>query len=211
MPQDLQEIIEQAVVDVKKIIADSKRPEKYPFRDRYHHTLRVLNWAIRIQSVEGGDMDVITFAVLFHDTGWEEGTPHADASARIAEEYLSKKGVDKKLIEKVVKVTKNHNKRNMSDDELTIEDKIVMDSDLLDELGVMSIVWDAMAVMMTKQKPSYKKVLERTLEYFPDYLDQRDAVRTQTALKLFNQRLDTYESVVKDFAYELGLENFLDD
>lgn len=209
MPKELQPIIENAVVDVKQIIADSGRPLKYAFRDRYHHTLRVLNWARRIQSVEGGDMDVITFAVIFHDTGWEEGTPYTEVSAKIAKEYLQEKGVDKKIIDRVVDVTKNHNARTKSDDELSIEEKVIMDSDLLDELGVMSVVWDAMSVMELK-KPSYKKALERTQEYFKDYLNQRDAIRTQTGLKLFNQRLDVYETMIKEFAFELGLDTIID-
>jgi uncharacterized protein len=161
---DLQETIDQAMVEVKHYLAKQNRPS-YPFRDRFAHTMRVLTWAERIHEIEGGDLDVITLAVLFHDAGWEEPKPHAQVSAELAKTFLLDSGLEPSMVHCVVSAVRNHNLRYKSDNELPIEDYIVMDSDLLDEIGVITLVWDALATAI-EDVPSYENVLKRSQRYF---------------------------------------------
>jgi len=56
----------------KQRIEENHRPNRYAFRDRFEHTLRVLNWAERLVSAEGGDLEVVQYAALLHDIGWDD-------------------------------------------------------------------------------------------------------------------------------------------
>lgn len=69
-------------------INNSGRVERFPFRDRYSHTLRVIKWAERIHKYEGGDLEVIKIACIFHDVGWDKDINHSLISKKAAEKYL---------------------------------------------------------------------------------------------------------------------------
>ena len=142
---DYSEVIEF----VKKTSSENGRPNLYPFRNRYEHTMRVYRWAIRLQTKLGGDLDVIVLAALLHDVGWEDERPHNEVSAEIAVEYLDSIGVDPALITKVGEIILQHSDKD-TERELSIEAKIVMDADLLDEVGAIGIMWDCMATALAK-------------------------------------------------------------
>ena len=65
--------------------------ERYPFRRRFGHCLRCSAWARRIATEEGGDIEIVETAALFHDIGKSGSLPHNDhgaAGAIICAEYL---------------------------------------------------------------------------------------------------------------------------
>lgn len=187
---------------VRELISEQNRFSEV-FRDRYEHTIRVLTWAKRIQSIEGGDLNVITLAVLFHDTGWSEEVNHAQVSALLAEEFLLENKAEAQFVERVVSAVRTHNLREIPSSDLPIENQVVMDADLLDELGVTTLVWDAMSVA---QKPDlgYQKVLEKDIEFFSSAWKKRCEIKTKTGLKFYLERMDFWRMVLENLAYELG-------
>jgi len=148
---NLADITEQASAEARRLISDKNRKSQ-PFRNRFDHTMRVLKWAHRIHKIEGGDLEIITLAILFHDTGWSDTVDHALVGAELAEKYLSGKDVDPVLVDRITLAVRTHNKRQEPEESLPIENLIVMDADLLDEVGVTTLVWDAMATA-TEDKP----------------------------------------------------------
>ena len=84
---NLGSITEQAFREAE-ILINRQGCFSQPFRNRFDHTKRVLKWAKRIHEIEGGDIEIITLAVIFHDTGWSEKVDHAQIGAEQAEKYL---------------------------------------------------------------------------------------------------------------------------
>jgi len=199
----LANINEKARTEAQRLIASQTR-WSHPFRSRWEHTLRVLRWAERIQACEGGDWGVIWLAVLFHDCGWSETLDHALVGAELVEAFLRAEGVEPALVERVAWAVRTHNKRRDPAPDLPLENRIVMDADLLDELGITTLVWDAMATALEEQ-PGYRQALERDLAFFNHAKCKLEQLQTPTGVRLYQERLAFWEKCLSHLRYELGL------
>lgn len=195
-----QELIARAWDEVKRMFSDHQRPIQM-FRNRFQHTRRVLRWAQRLYQLIGdGDLDVITLAVLFHDVGWEEGTPHQELSSSIARRWLIEQGTGAALVEAVADAAGNHNQRHLPD--ASIEEQIVMDADLLDETGALGFAFDAMSVASSSD-PSYQQLLERSRLHCERVTQDVRRIRTKAGRQLLEARLSVYRSCLEELDHEL--------
>lgn len=173
----------------------------YPFRNRYYHTLRVIKWAERLQKVEGGDWEIIKLACFFHDTGWDETISHNIVSRNIAADYLKEIGYDPEKTKRVLEAVEYHCLRD-SMKELNLESYIVMDADILDEVGATSIIWDAMATACG-DNPSYIKAYQRIKKYTQDIKRKERYLKTDTGKKFYRGKIDFIDSFIKELEFEL--------
>ena len=185
---------------VQQEINNSDRIERYPFRDRYSHTLRVLKWAERIHKEEGGDLEIVKIACLFHDVGWDKDINHSYVSKEIAEKYLLGHGYNEEKLDLVLEAVENHNFRN-NENEVSLESYIVMDADMLDEVGAMSIIWDSMASMLTENK-SYYDVYER-IKYYFNRMNHPERLKTKTGKRYYKERLRVIAQFIDELEFEL--------
>ncbi|MFW6271321.1 MAG: HD domain-containing protein [Bacillota bacterium] len=175
----------------------------FPFRSRYNHTLRVMKWAERLQKLEGGDIEIIKLACLFHDVGWDEKIEHNILSRDIADKYLSDIKYDSLKKEKVLEAIEYHCLRDEKRP-LSIESLVVMDADILDEVGAVTIIWDAMASTYEDQ-PSYVKAYERIKKYFSGIKEKQSKLKTTTGKKLYIERVKIIDAFIRELEYELFL------
>lgn len=187
----------------KELIDSNSRVNSYPFRDRFNHTLRVLKWAERLQEIEGGDLEVIRIAAIFHDVGWSDSIPHGIVSRQIANEYLSRINYDLDRKEKILEAIENHSNR-ASVNGLCLESYILMDADILDEVGAISILWDAMASTY-EDKPSYKKAYERIKKFTAKIKERKHVLRTTTGKKFYEERIQVIDNFIKELEFELNI------
>jgi len=184
----------------QKEIANSSRKEFFPFRNRFTHTLRVMKWAEKIQMIEGGDLDVIKTACIFHDIGWDINVNHSIISRKIAEEYLVKNKYNPLKLPMVLEGIENHNLRN-EENIVNIESKIIMDADIIDEVGAISVIWDAMAA--AQEGKNYYDVYERIVSYSKRY--KLDLLKTKTGKRFFTERIEFKNRFIKELRDELFL------
>lgn len=114
------------------------------FRSKYQHSIRVLGWAKRL--VEGRkdvDTNALYTAVVFHDIGYSEGKElHAERGAKIFYEYGIKMKMDSSFIEMVKKlITLHSSKELLKEKNIPIELILLIEADLLDEEGVLRMIW----------------------------------------------------------------------
>ncbi len=205
MYEDIKKYVEKFFIDGDRFATDSH--PRFPFRDRYKHILRVYKWALRINEREKGDRDVVAISALFHDVGKsrKDKRPHALVSADICAAYLEERGYSKSKSKKIIHAVKVHSSKNNPDLKLSLEDKILMDADLLDEAGAISVIWDSMAVAF-EPEPTYEKVYERHKIYFEELADSIKYLKTRYGKKLYKERIDFVEQFMKNLAYELGFD-----
>lgn len=186
---------------VRQQIADNGRPPNYPFRDRFEHTMRVYRWAIKLQAKVGGDMEIIALAALLHDVGWEEGREHGEVGAEIAVEYLDSIGLEPEKIKRIGEIILIHDDKDTEKD-LSLECQVVMDADLLDEVGAVSVLWDSMATAC-EENANYKKAYYRIKEFYKGNRPKVRRCKTEVARLEFNRRMNMLESFLTQLEKEL--------
>lgn len=186
-------------VNIKIHSNSRKSPNK--FRDRFKHTLRVLKWAERIREIEGGDHEVVRIASIFHDVGWDDEIHHAIVSKNIASDYLSNIEISEVKKEKILEAIEHHSFRD-AENPLNLESYIIMDADILDEVGAISILWDAMAEG-SEEKSSYRSAYERISRYTKELVARKTELKTDTGRRLYEERLGLIEIYINELAFEL--------
>ncbi len=187
---------------VRKQTSENGRPPNYPFRSRFEHTMRVYRWAIKLQSKLGGDLDIIVLAALLHDIGWDEVRPHGEVGAEIAVDYLDSLGVDPEKIAKIGEIIMMHSDKD-TEAELSLECKIVMDADLLDEVGAIGILWDAMATAQ-EDEASYKRAYYRIKNFYRINKPKIKRCKTDAGRVEYNKRMQ----LIEEFIFQLEKELF---
>ena len=191
------------VIDfVKEQTAVNGRPPNYPFRSRFEHTMRVYRWAIKLQSKLGGDLDIIVLAALLHDVGWDDERPHGEVGAEIAVNYLDSLGVDPQKIAKIGEIIMIHEEKD-TDADLSLECRIVMDADLLDEVGAISVLWDSMATAI-EDEASYKRAYYRIKNFYKTNKPKIKRCKTEAGRLEYSKRMQLLE----DFIFQLEKELF---
>jgi HD superfamily phosphodiesterase len=129
-------IVRQKLInEMKKIFGKDEK--------RIEHVLATLNYAERIQSVEGGDPLVIKAVAILHDIGDYETALKDNSSTRecrenkgssITKEILQRHNIPQEIIEQICKIITLHHSAIKMD---TIESRILWDADRLADTLVL--------------------------------------------------------------------------
>ncbi len=150
---------------------DSRRPQE-SFRKRSEHSKRVLKYAIDIinslseEERKKVNEEAIYHAAIFHDVGYGVETfynSHPIEGSMIYLNYAKENNIDENFAKIVSNLILNHSKK----DEIKNADinlQILMESDMLDEEGAMSICWDLMTLGQLLPK-DYDAALEKIKKY----------------------------------------------
>jgi Predicted HD superfamily hydrolase len=202
--ENIVEYVRNYLDNTKKTITSKKKI--FPFRDRFLHTMRVLKWAERINEVEKGDWQVIQLAVMFHDVGKgiSDDIPHAKISAEICDKYLKNNCIDITNQREIVNIVAIHSSKEMPIESLSLEARILMDADLLDEIGVLCILRDSMENSINENS-SYYKVYEDLIMSLQEKREEAALLKTTEGRRLYEERLSYLESFIENLKYELGI------
>lgn len=162
------------------------------------HLDRVRKYALRIGEKEGGDVELLEIASLFHDIskitygGTVEN--HAEKSGIIAKEYLESIGM-KKGAEEVYDIIRTHSRREKPDPK-TLNQKILYDADGLELIGTVGLMRIGLHAAYCHE--TWKTMIDKMKER----LDMSESFYTKTAKKMARKRL----KLIKEFSEELEKE-----
>jgi uncharacterized protein len=192
--------------DMKIILSDFDN--KHPFRRRSEHCMRVFTWAKRlIQELNEHEIDgdAILIAALFHDVGYSisaKGTDHANNGAVIFDNYAIEQNYDCKKAEFISYLIRSHAKKElMANIETPLELIILMEADMLDETGALSIVFDCMAEGVQEQK-SYNKTYKHIQKYSVRILETNPMI-TETAKRIWRKKQELVKEFIQQLAYDI--------
>ncbi len=180
-------------------------PGRFPFRLRAEHCFRVYRWAQRIHEQEGGDRSVVEISALFHDIGKCKDSAtddHAIVGADICRQYLRSIGFDEAKTDIICSIVASHSHHATA---TTLEAKIESDADLLDEVGAITVLWDALDEG-TKSTQSYRSAYDRIFQAYLRLAESRSRhLHTPTARRFYEERLSFLRLYLDNLALELGL------
>ena len=188
-----QELIEKAWAIAHAFLKDGNH--------NINHVKRVLNNAITICKIEGGNIFAIKLASILHDIGRPietlTGEDHAKISARIAKNLLTLWNVEEEIQDIVYDAIYNHRFSNKQEPK-TIEGKILSDADKLDAIGAIGIArvfkHDCLRTIEEDLQHFYKKILK-----LPQYM------YTKTGHKLATTRIKLVKLFIKQLEEEINV------
>jgi uncharacterized protein len=171
---------------------DGGRMRWYPWHSaeyRFNHILNVVDLASKIAEREGGDVDVVRVAALFHDIAKLEADQevHAEEGARVAREYLTSHGdFPQSFVEQVCQVVADHSYQGSLED-VTLETRCLIEADILDKVGANGTV--LMLLRMGYEARTHmdaSEMVERVLERGHAATDR---IESDSAESIAHQRL----------------------
>jgi uncharacterized protein len=203
----------QIFSDVVKYLSDNDgeatKSVVAPFRKRSEHIRRVYIWASRLledMDDSAVDKEAVLISALFHDVGYAvsvKGQDHAEASAAIFNEYAVQHGYSRDRTEAISFLIRNHsNKALLLEKDTPLELILLMEADLLDETGALSIVWDCM-MEGAQSEQSFAKTHRHIVAYSGKILDNNPMV-TDKAKALWRDKQNLTREFMRQLAYDLA-------
>lgn len=167
----------------------------------YEHTLRVIKIAERIMKKEIADREVVVVSILLHDIGKTLcDNSHNLVSFRIAELLLNKYDYDANKKKKILNCILYHSAKDVKTLDLTSEQKVVMDADILDEIGILLI---ARICLRTPNKNSSIHDIIKSLEIKYNKIDKETTLlKTRYGNEIYCQK----KKKCREFIDQLKME-----
>lgn len=199
--QEMLDYVEQSLEEDSEYSQSGKCEIAY---SRFEHTKRVLAWVKRLydMSANKGNLryEDLMIATIFHDVGRtiavKSGEPHAQAGVPITMDYLLRHGFGQERAEYICELVRNHSdKERMHENNLDANLLMLMEADLLDDMGALGIVMDCMITEARNSEADFNDCLDHIMRY--TYRLQKDnPMVTPDARALW----DAKTKLVSDFA-----------
>ncbi|MHA1948553.1 MAG: HD domain-containing protein [Candidatus Thorarchaeota archaeon] len=199
----------KAAIAEWKEAADNQKVPLYNYRG--DHIQEVVELAKYLADGTGADMEVIIFASWLHDlakpgVGGISVEQHGIASAEMAEEILTKEGIDHAIIGRVSDVIRKHVGLTLKDPLEPLEAQIVWEADKILKLGMIG--------MFQQILNGVRLFPGRSLDQFADDLREFLSLAEKISLcvvtdrgkVIAQERLDTLQQISETLDAELNLK-----
>ena len=186
---------------------------------RYEHTKRVLGWAKRLYDMTpdktGLRYEDLMIAVVFHDVGRavsaQTGEDHAKAGMPIARNWLLSNGYDTARAEYIAYLVGAHSEKWRMHDPSTDRNLLMlMEADLLDDMGLLGIVMDAMIVRGRKADATFYDCYNH-FERYTHPMQHDCPVVTPEARALWDEKTKSTDRFMEQYRRDilLGGEHYI--
>ena len=176
------------------------------FRLRTEHTRRVFAWLghlIEENPPAAIRKEELFTACIFHDIGYTLGKEnHAKHSSVIFREYAKENGFGSEQTDYICHLIAAHSdKERLGESDTPYELVLLMEADMLDEEGALSILLDAMAEGK-RAKCSYKGVYER-LQKYPVKILEYNPMVTSAGKRFWQEKQELVQLFMKHLNRDL--------
>ena len=182
---------------------------------RFDHTKRVLGWARRLyEATERKDLirrEDVMIASVFHDVGRSiehiVGLPHALAGEPITREYLTGHGFSQERTDYICYLVTHHSDKQLMQQQDTDPGLIMlMEADMLDDMGALGIVMDCMITEVRNPRAEFADCLDH-MTRFTQRLQHKCPMVTPAGINLWNDKTTLTDNFVNALRrdIELGL------
>jgi len=176
------------------------------FAHGFDHTDRVRKWMLKIAKAERySKLDVAEAAALFHDVGRSQpDDDHGESGAQLAQAFLDRNNLfEKSEVQEIVNAVRFHNKDRRGEGKLL---DILRDADILDLLGAMGIIREAMSdyhLTMFDNKNVKGETWGMTAKDFDERIDSGRG-RGETISDQLNFQISCYDNLKSKYAIKMA-------
>lgn len=201
----LEPLIDYARECLRHTARSSKSGRNFIFRDRFTHSMRVKGWCERLMTKVPADPGAVLAAAVLHDIGYAvSADDHAVHGAKMAKDFLLKAEYPIDFISDVSDLVLHHSNKAMDCHGMSNELIVLQDADCLDELGALTVFWDAMAEGQLDEQ-NYMKTYERVSLSYERLRQRNRKLKSEYGQFLYRQRLETLSRFIQQIEYELFL------
>ncbi|MBO7339390.1 MAG: NUDIX domain-containing protein [Lachnospiraceae bacterium] len=164
---------------------------------RYDHTRRVLAWVLRLY--EGSKrkdeirFDELVIATIFHDVGRNptagKDIPHALAGVPITKKYLEERGYAPEKVAYVCDLVARHSdKHRMREEGLDPGLLMLMEADLIDDMGALGIVMDCMITESRNPDARFEDCLDHMTRYTLRQQEEENPMVSPEAIAFWDEK-----------------------
>jgi 8-oxo-dGTP pyrophosphatase MutT (NUDIX family) len=178
---------------------------------RYEHTKRVLGWAKRLYDLTldktGLRYEELMIATIFHDVGRtvsaQTGEDHAKAGAPIARDWLLSNGYDPARAGYIADLVGSHSEKwRMHDPAIDRNLLMLMEADLLDDMGLLGIVMDTLIVRAWKEAATFYDCYNH-YERYTHPMQHDCPVVTPEAKALWDEKTESTDRFMAQFRRDI--------
>lgn len=185
---------------------------------RCEHTKRVLGWAKRLYDATadktGLRYEDLMIAAIFHDVGRavsaRTGGNHAKAGVPITRDWLLSNGYDPGRAEYIAGLVGAHSdKHRMRDPDIDRNLLMLMEADLLDDMGLLGLVMDTMIVRARKTEATFYDCYNH-YERYTHPMQHDCPVVTPEAKALWDAKTESTDRFMEEYRKDIlfGGENY---
>lgn len=181
---------------------------------RFEHTMHVLGWAKRLYDMAEDKsrlkFDEAMISAIFHDVGRCTGIGnHAEQSVPITREYLLAHGYSKEKTEYICMLVGEHsNKWKMGDADIDRNLLLLMEADLLDDMGALGIVMDCMITQKRNSATQFYNCYEHICRYTYSQQENNNYMVTKEGRALWEKKTKLVNEFTHALAADLNYEDF---
>ena len=222
----MQELIEKAYAYVEKTLAENlnrhetviSKTKRHIRYDRFYHIKRVTAWANRIADelyqhdavadADAIDRDCLHLASILHDVGYNAyhiSKDHSEAGVVLVEQFLTAEGVEEEKKEKILNLIRLHSRKDlMFLEDTPLELVVLMEADLMDDMGASGLVMDAwINTRMHQEETSFDTIFEH-MQKFTQAQQKAAPMRTEPAKRFWREKQELVEEFMRQFARDLN-------
>ena len=186
---------------------------------RYEHTKRVLGWAKRLYDATsdktGLRYEDLMIATIFHDIGRavsrQTGVDHARAGVPLTRDWLLANGYDPERAEYIAGLVGAHSEKWRMRDPATDRNLVMlMEADLLDDMGLLGIVMDTLIVRARNAGAAFYDCYNHYERY--THPQQHDCpVVTPEARAFWDEKTESVDCFLEQYRKDimLGGDNYI--
>jgi HD superfamily phosphodiesterase len=214
MKPEIEDQIKELIVTTTSIAAINEWKEASDHQDvplynyRGDHVEQVVRLAKHLAEHTKSDMDVVILAAWFHYSakpglGGVSIQHHGVASAKVAEDWLLKNGVDPSIVKKVCDAIKKHVGLTLEKSLEPIEAQVLWEADKIHKLGLVGLLHYVLNGIRIEPGNSLKEFHSKLVEFLPLATKIAKSVVTERGKELVHERLKTLQDLVRILGSEL--------
>lgn len=187
---------------MKDASAKQSNQKNLTFNYRWEHVQAVVQTAVKLAHLTGGDSDIVEAAAWLHDIRKEAGDRHPQEGAKFARKFLPKTDFPSEKIEAVAQAIEDHMGLWRDKPLKNLESQILWDADKLTKIGTL-IIFHWTGHWLTKSKEvTTEAILEngRSVDWIPKTVA---SMHTKPAKKAAKKRYKTFQKIWNQLETEL--------
>ena len=176
---------------------------------RFEHTLRVYKWMEKLYAEypdkDSIDFEALAIATIFHDIGYcdvEHHKQHATIGAGYCRKYLEKKEYPADKTDFVCDLIARHSDKECIHDDIPSELVILMEADLLDDIGAQGLVMDVWLEAACEENVTFESILAH-MERFTIRQMQAEPMHTEAGKRFWAEKQKLAEAFVNAYREDL--------